>query len=151
MSRSPSEKPATRCLVLGYDGSDGARRAASWAASDLPPDGRLVLVRAGRPLHLPPSPLASADERAQVGHAIFDELMLDGDEALMDVQLTTEVSDEDPVTALLEAAQRHGATAIVLGCEQHSRLHRALGVVTSELLQRSPVPVISVPAGVDSQ
>ena len=150
MSGTAAEKPEGRCLVLGYDGSDGARRAASWAVSDLPPDGRLVLVRAGRPLHVPPSPLSSAEERAQVGHAIFDELLLDGEESLLDVQLTTEVSDEDPVTALLEAAQRHGAHAIVLGCEQHSRLHRALGVVTTELLQRSPVPVISVPAGVSS-
>src|ERR1019366_6927197 len=122
----------------------------AWAVSDLPPDGRLVLVRAGRPLHLPPSPLTSAEERAEVGHAIFDELMLDGEESLLDVQLSTEVSDEDPVTALLEAAERHHAHAIVLGCEQHSRLRRALGVVTTELLARSPVPVISVPAGAGS-
>jgi nucleotide-binding universal stress UspA family protein len=146
MSPSAPDEPAGRCLVLGYDGSDGARRAAAWAVSDLPPDGRLVLVRAGRPLHLPPSPLSSAEERAQVGHALFDELLLDGEESLLDVQLTTEVSDEDPVTALLDAAQRHHAHAIVLGCEQHSRLRRVIGVVTSELLARSPVPVISVPA-----
>ena len=150
MSGAAPGQPAGRCLVLGYDGSEGARRAAAWAVSDLPPDGRLVLVRAGRPLHLPPSPLTSAEERAEVGHAIFDELMLDGEESLLDVQLSTEVSDEDPVTALLEAAERHHAHAIVLGCEQHSRLRRALGVVTTELLARSPVPVISVPAGAGS-
>jgi nucleotide-binding universal stress UspA family protein len=150
MSGSAPDQPAGRCLVLGYDGSEGARRAAAWAVSDLPPDGHLVLVRAGRPLHMPPSPLSTAEERAEVGRAIFDELMLDGEESLLEVQLSTEVSDEDPVTALLAAAERHHAHAIVLGCEQHSRLRRALGVVTTELLARSPVPVISVPAGAGS-
>jgi nucleotide-binding universal stress UspA family protein len=46
---------------------------------------------------------------------------------------------------LTEAARRHGARAIVVGCEQHSRLHKALGTVTSELLKSSPVPVTVVP------
>ena len=35
---------------------------------------------------------------------------------------------------------------IVVGCEQHSRLHKALGTVTSELLKSSPVPVTAVPS-----
>ena len=56
-----------------------------------------------------------------------------------------EVSDQDPAAALIEAAQRHDARAIVLGSKPHSRLHEALGTVTTELLQTSPVPVITVP------
>jgi nucleotide-binding universal stress UspA family protein len=134
-----------RCLVLGYDGTDGARRAASWALGELLPDGRLILVHADRALHVPPSPLSSSSERAQIAHALFDELMLDGEDALADIDLTTEVSDEDPVTALIAAAERHGADAIVVGTEPHSRLRRVFGVVTDELLERSPVPVIAVP------
>ena len=33
----------------------------------------------------------------------------------------------------------------MVGHEPHSRLHRAIGVVTSELLESSPVAVIVVP------
>ncbi len=132
------------CLVVGYDGSESARAAASWAAGSLPAHGRLVLVYACRPLHAPPSPLATADERHRLGQAFLDELALDSEDALLDAH--TEVSDEDPVSALTEAARRHGASGIVVGCEQHSRIHKALGTVTSELLLRSLVPVTAVPS-----
>jgi nucleotide-binding universal stress UspA family protein len=138
------EKRDGPCLVVGYDGSESARAAASWAAGSLPGDGRLVLVYACRPLHAPPSPLASADERYGLGRAFLDELALDGEDALLDAH--TEVSDEDPVSALTEAARRHRASGIVVGCEQHSRMHKARGTVTSELLMRSPVPVTAVPS-----
>jgi nucleotide-binding universal stress UspA family protein len=80
-----------------------------------------------------------------MGRAIIDELMMDGDDPLLDIDLETEISDDDPVTALIDAVHRHGARGIIVGCEQHSRLHRALGTVTSELLEASPVPVTAVP------
>ncbi len=138
--------PDGPCLVVGYDGSESARAAASWAASSLPADGRLVLVYACRPLHAPASPLASTDERHNLGRAFLDELALDAEDTLLEVAAHAEVSDEDPVTALTEAARRHRASAIVVGCQQHSRLHKAIGTVTSELLTRSPIPVTAVPS-----
>jgi len=140
-----TQPPRRRCLVLGYDATESARRAAAWAVADLLPDGKLVLVRSDRPLHTPPSPLSTEGERRQIGHAMFDELLLDGDPALAELDLVTEVSEADPVSALIEAAERHGADAIVVGSEPHSRLRRVLGVVSDELLARSPVPVIAVP------
>ncbi len=133
------------CLVLGYDRTDSSRRAARWAASELHPNGKLVIVHACRPLHAPPPPLSTPQERERLGRAVIDELLLEGEDSLFDVEIVTEVSDDDPVTALTEAALRHGARAIVVGCEQHSRLHKALGTVTSELLKSSPVPVTVVP------
>jgi nucleotide-binding universal stress UspA family protein len=45
------------------------------------------------------------------------------------------------VSALIEAAGRHGADAIVLGAQCHSALHEAIGTVTGELLKLSPVAV----------
>ncbi len=134
------------CLVLGYDRTDSSRRAARWAANELHPSGKLVIVHACRPLHAPPLPLSSTQERERLGRAVIDELLLESEDSLFDVDIVTEVSDDDPVTALTEAAQRHGARAIVVGSEQHSRLHKALGTVTSELLTSSQVPVTVVPS-----
>ena len=107
-----------------------------------------MLVYSDRSLHAPASPLTSAKERATVGRALFNELLLDTPPALLDIDFKTEVSKKDPVTALIGAAKRHEADAIVVGVEPHSRLRRVLGVVTDELLERSPVPVIAVPARV---
>ena len=134
-----------RCLAVGYDRSEGSRRAVSWASAELQPDGKLVIVHAGRPLHGPTSPLSSHEERAELGRAIVDELLLEGDDSMRDLELAAEILDKDPVSALIDAATRHDATAIVIGHEPHSRLRNALGVVTSELLDSSPLPVIAVP------
>ncbi len=134
-----------RCYVLGFDRNASSHRAADWAVQELLPDGKLVIVHACRPLHAPPSPFSSAHEREQLGRAIVDDLLLAGGDSLRDLELAVEVLDEDPVSALINAAERHGARAIVVGCEPHSGLHRALGVVTGELLKSSPVAVIAVP------
>jgi nucleotide-binding universal stress UspA family protein len=141
--RAPAAKDP--CLVVGYDGSVSGRAAVDWAAAVLPVEGRIVLVYSCRPLHAPSSPLASAAERRQFGRAVVDELMLEGSKELLDRELTAEISDRDPVSALTAAARRHRASGIVVGTERHSRLHEALGTVTSELLKSSPVPVTAVP------
>ncbi len=135
-----------RCLVVGYDGSESSRRAVTWAARTLGKRGRLVLVHAERSLHAPA--LADAATRAEIGHAVLDEALLDAGEELLDVAFASELSGSDPARALVESATRHRAEAIVVGAKRHSRLRRALGVVTDELLARSPVPVFVVPAGV---
>lgn len=133
------------CLVVGYDGSASGRAAVSWATDVLPADGRIVLVHACHPLHAPTSPLASTAERREFGRALIDELLLEGPKRLLDREVIAEVSDKDPVSALSAAARRHGASGIVVGCERHSRLRKAIGTVTSELLKSSPVPVTAVP------
>lgn len=146
-SRRAGKHVEKRCLVVGYDRDDGSRRAASWAASQLAPRGKLVLVHACRPLHAPPSPLSSAHERHALGGALFDELLLEGEDELIDTLVHTEISDQDPVSALTGAATRHEADGIVVGHEPHSRARRAIGTVTGELLARAKVPVTVVPAG----
>ncbi len=148
MTRTSSDigGAARPCMVLGYDRSESSRHAARWAANELAGGGKLVIVYACRAQHMPPSPLSNAGERHEQGRAILDELMLDGDDALFDIELETHVADQDPAAALIEAAQRHDARAIVLGSKPHSRLHEALGTVTTELLQSAPVPVITVPS-----
>lgn len=134
-----------RCFVVGYDRTESSRRAAMWAVQELLPDGKLIVVHACRPLHAPASPITSPAERLLFGRALIDELLLEGNESLFDIDIDAEVSDHDPVTALAAAARCHSAQAIVIGHEQHSRLHHAIGTVTGELLKSSPVPVIAVP------
>lgn len=138
-------RSAGRCLVVGYDRGESAREALLWAARQLPEDGRLVIVFAERPLHVPQSPLSSPQERRRFAGAAIDELLLEAGDEVLDRKVSTEISEEDPVTALREAARRHEADAIVLGAQQHSRLHEAIGTVTSGLLKDSPVPVTVVP------
>jgi nucleotide-binding universal stress UspA family protein len=144
--RKAPERVSERCLVVGYDRGESARAAVEWAARQLPPDGRLVVVFAEKPLHAPQSPLSSAGERRRFAGAAIDELLLETDGAVLDCEISTEISAEDPVHALREAARRHGAEAIVLGSQQHSRVHQAIGTVTSALLKDSPVPVTVVPS-----
>jgi nucleotide-binding universal stress UspA family protein len=135
-------------LVLGYNRTDSARAAARWATGQLADDGRLAIVHACHDLHLPARPGVSSEQLQRIGRDIVDELLLKGGDELFDVDVAVEVSDEDPVTALREAAVRHGAEAIVVGAELHSRLHAAIGTVTVELLRSSPVPVVVVPLAV---
>lgn len=132
------------CLVLGYDRTDAARAAARWAVGQLAPGGKLVIVHAGRSLHVPPA-LSTEGERRRLGKALVDELLLEGEDELLELEVAAEVLDSDPVSALIEAAQRHRAEAIVVGRERHSRLRTAIGTVTVELLKSSPVPVVVVP------
>ncbi len=142
---APGETDAeARCVVVGYDRTDSARGAVAWAAAEVSGAGKLVLVHSCRGLHAPPSPLSSSQERHKLGRALIDELLLEGEDSLFDLDVEAEISDDDPVTALIDAATRHGARLIVVGAEQHSPLHKALGTVTSELLSRSPVPVTAV-------
>jgi nucleotide-binding universal stress UspA family protein len=141
----PRSEPDGPCVILGYDRGESSRHAVSWAASELMSAGQLVIVHACRPLHTFPVALSSQSEHHQFGRALLDELMLDGDDSLLDVDFAMEVSDEDPVTALIDAAREHRARAIVIGAREHSRLSEALGTTTNELLKTSPVPVVTVP------
>jgi hypothetical protein len=86
----PRSSRQASCLVVGYDRGDGARRAVSWAASQLAPHGKLVLVHSCRPLHAPSSPLGSEHHRRSLGRAIFDELLLEGEDALLETIVGTE-------------------------------------------------------------
>ncbi len=146
MSSNAAADTQAQCLVVGYDRTESARGAVAWAAGELSGGGKLVLVHSCRGLHTPPSPLTSSEERHELGRALIDELLLEveGENALLDLDVEAVISDHDPVTALIDAATHHGARLIVVGCEQHSRLHRALGTVTSDLLGRSPVPITAV-------
>lgn len=132
------------CLLVGYDRTESAAGAVAWAAREIAGAGKLILVHACRGLHAPLSPLSSPEERRETGRALIDELMLEGDDSLFALDVEADISEHDPVTALIDSAERPRARLIVVGCEHHAPLHKALGTVTSELMLRSPVPVTVV-------
>ncbi len=61
------------------------------------------------------------------------------------IELTAEVSDLDPVHAVLAAADTHDADAIVMGTRGHTGLrHAILGSVAEGVLRQAKCPVITV-------
>lgn len=153
MPTKPSTAPkrttgaSEQCIVVGYDGSPEARHAAVWAARRAAPKGKLVIVHASRPRRrwLPVAILQTGDERSDRGHALLDELLMDADDALLDIALEADVVDETPARALIHAARQHDASEIVVGSHHPSRAEAIYGDVTAELVQSAPVPVCVVP------
>ncbi|MFJ6479161.1 MULTISPECIES: universal stress protein [unclassified Streptomyces] len=119
--------PDTSSVIVGVDGSESARSAALWAAEEA--------VRRDRPLHV----VYGADtdgrglylsaETVEMVRFRGRELLDDTAKAVAaeypDLNVTTEFSRADAVTALHRAAGRHGT--VVVG-------HRGLGGFNSLLL-----------------
>jgi nucleotide-binding universal stress UspA family protein len=140
----PSVEPS---VIVGYDGSPEARHAALWAARRAAPRGKLVLIHASRLRHswLPGELLTTESERKDRGRALIDELLMDGDEALLEVTLEAHVVDDTPADALIGAAERHHAREIVVGSHHRTSADVLHGDVAAELVRTTAVPVCVVP------
>jgi nucleotide-binding universal stress UspA family protein len=135
-------------IVVGYDESDGARRALDVAVELARGLGDvLVLAFASQPpgrevgdeyrAHL-----AAIEER---GRALLDEALGRARSAGVEAEAVVEAST--PVDLLIDLAERHGARMIVVGTYGESPLRGAvLGSTPHKLLHLSPVPVLAVPA-----
>lgn len=133
-------------IVIGYDGTDGARaalaEAARWAA-DL-----------GSGLHLVFSFATSrlGGEMRDLDEAIRErgsEVIAEGVTLVPDgIPVTSEVRAQDPAEGLIAAAQEQGARCIVVGSYGERPLKSALvGSTPSRLLHLSETPVLVVRAG----
>lgn len=134
-------------VVLGYDESPGADRALDTAIT--------VAQKLSEPLVLvygaaPPgrlgeelgSHLAALEELGQ--HAVRHAVAV---AAARGVDAAVEVLRSKPVDALLEVAERHDATLIVVGSYGESPIRGALlGSTPHRLLHLSTRPVLVVPA-----
>ncbi len=141
--------PAVKPVLVGYDGSPEARHAAVWAARSAAPNGSIVLIHAVGPRRrwLPHELLRTGDERRQLGRALIDELLMNGDDALLDVKLEAHVVPGTPAKALIDAAERHGAREIVVGSHHRGRSGAIYGDIAGELVRSAPIPVVVVPLG----
>jgi nucleotide-binding universal stress UspA family protein len=146
-------------MVLGYDGSDCARRALGRVADLVRAAGgaRVVVVNAYEfsigyvPMGMTDSPLLMSAEYGQHidllrerGDAVVDEAAAALQEAGAAVERV--VVDGSPVEALLAAAKDSGADLIVVGSHGEGAMSAAfLGSTAMKLLHHSEVPVLVVP------
>ena len=133
-------------LLVAFDGSEGAERAARLAAQWAQRIGAdVVLVNAIPPMpELEHVPSATAATLAEGYRRYAEKVCADGAAALSGpVQVRCEVVIGAPAEAIADYARKPDIELIVVGGGARGLLSRAmLGSVTSRLVQISPRPVL---------
>ncbi len=130
-------------LVVGVDGSDGARRALEWSAAQSSVD-RLTIVHGFSP---------GVGLLASAFQIDFDLVRAERRELLdtnwseparaAGTEFRTVLVDESAADALTHVAASHSADAIAIGHQGHSRWsQRHVGDTAGRLLHRCDVPLI---------
>ena len=130
-------------LVVGVDGSDGARRALEWAAAQA--SGKhLTVVHAFSPgLELLTAAVQINLDPARAEHERLLETSWSEPARVSGAQVSTVIVDDNPAAALVGVATREAADAIVIGHQGHSRWSRHhVGHIAGRLLHRCDVPLI---------
>lgn len=135
-------------FVVGVDGSTDASRSFRWAVAQaaVAGDGEVIAVHAFLP---GAEPFAAAAEMNLAPARAERQRLLDADwtaaAAGRGLRVSTAVVDGEPAEVLVESAEHHGTAAIVIGRHGHGRWsEHHVGHVASQLLHRSPNPVILV-------
>lgn len=137
-----------RQVVIGYDGSDSARRALEAVRRIVAPGAKVKVVYANR---VPPEltyyeffqdVLAELERRAQQ----TAESARDAFEGA-DLDVTYEARRGRPAEVLADIAREHDADLIVMGSRGLGRMRAAVGSAVLDLLHDAPCPVLVVPAG----
>lgn len=132
-----SGAPAGRQIVVGYDGSEHARRALKRAAALAGAEGTVTLVTARR--LLPASP-GSAGREVHEHRSVLHE----GRSRLQERGVAVRVIESlaDPAKAIIDAAREVDADLIVVGTRGRSApARRLLGSVSAEVAEQAPCEV----------
>lgn len=133
-------------IVVGYDGSDAARRALAEAARRAGPGGTVLVVHAYEP---PPDWMGRPDyQRILDAHRGRGEALLEeaaADPVLAGVTVETDLLGGHPADAILAAAEARDAQEIVLGSRGFGPVRAALGSVGLRVLHSANRPVLVVP------
>ncbi len=133
-------------IILGYDGSDGAKAALPEAVAVAKSFGAKLVVAFGY------EPNPQGGEVADIRHALEqlgEQLTAEGIAAATepdpDMRVEVAVIDERPVESLIRAAEERHARMIVVGGNGRGPLAGALlGSVAYRLLHHSTVSVLVV-------
>ena len=135
-------------IVVGYDGSEFARKAVAYAARTAGPDGRVVIVHArdAAPPTLTPRwrRMLDADHEAE-GRAILDAIVLEGNDELADAGWETRVVPGSPAEAVVGVAREVEADSIVVGSHGYGPIGALLGSVSHALIRIADRPVTVIP------
>lgn len=129
--------PAGRQIVVGYDGSDHARRALERAAALAGGGGTVTLVTARR--LLPASPDSAGRELHE-----YRSVLREGRGRLQERGVAVRVIESlaDPAKAIVDAAREVDADLIVVGTRGRSAPARSLlGSVSAEVAEHAPCAV----------
>jgi nucleotide-binding universal stress UspA family protein len=133
-----------RTLVVGYDGSEAARKALDYAASRVN-GGKLFVVTAVVP---PPEWMGNpgwqqiVDEEHKHGSQLLEEAAAQLPET---VDCSTELLEGPAADAIVNVAEARHADAIVVGSRGLGRVRAVLGSVSHDVLHLAGCPVVVVP------
>ena len=133
-----------RTLVVGYDGSDAARKALDYAAARVN-GGKLFLVTAVVP---PPEWMGAPGWQQIVDeeHARGAQLLEDAVSRLPEgVDYVTELLDGPAADAIVNVADARDADEIIVGSRGLGRVRAVLGSVSHDVLHLADKPVVVVP------
>lgn len=133
-----------RTLVVGYDGSEAARKALDYAATRIN-GGKLFVVTAV----VPPPEWMGAPGWQQIideEHARGRQLLTEAVERLPEgVDYVTELLEGPAADAIVDVAAARDADAIVVGSRGLGRVRAVLGSVSHDVLHLADRPVVVVP------
>ena len=133
-----------RTLVVGYDGSEAARKALEYAAGRVN-GGRLFVVTAV----VPPPEWMGAPGWQQIideEHRRGEQLLEDAVEQLPEgVDYVTELLEGPAADAIVKVAEARDADAIFVGSRGLGRVRAVLGSVSHDVLHLADRPVVVVP------
>lgn len=134
-------------IVLGYDASEGARSALAKAVDLAKLDGSKLVIVFGYEI-----PAAWGGETGDYRRAVRElgeQTAQDAVDRISDagVDFEVELVPERPAEGLVNVAERHNASMIVVGSRgEHPIKGAILGSVPHKLLHISHLPVLVVPA-----
>jgi len=145
-------------IVVGFDGSEQARRAVAFVARLAPPaGGRVTLLTAAEKLRMPSHSLLPSDFRGAVAAEVARQNRLSVVTARAQLDLAagrlraagwktqTRVTTLGPLKSLLAAVSDTDASLLVVGARGTTGVERLLlGSVAEGALDQSPVPVLIV-------
>ncbi|MGY3439188.1 MULTISPECIES: universal stress protein [unclassified Marinovum] len=140
-------------IVVGFDGSDSAKRAVAFAVTTAKAQGDTIVVAHVlewspysflTPTELEERHKRRGEELKRAETALLDPLL--AELSTSGVEVKTSLKYGHIAETLLKVAREHSASHIIIGRTGHSAMEsRLFGSVAGSLAQAAPAPVTIVP------